>query len=148
MALLMTTILTTPNMLTASATEITLAALGLNTFLTMWRWNKMNPLYMLDTNIISDIFKLFPNQNVFIFSKIIDDIYANFPIIQYDNHSHRNFCYSSSSHFLRFFLIMPPSFDSGSSSNVKSSFGKLSFIKRKARYSLSLVSSELRRYET
>ncbi len=49
----MTTILTTPNILTASATEIILAALGLNTFLTMWRWNKMNPLYMLDTNIIS-----------------------------------------------------------------------------------------------
>jgi len=144
----MTTILTTPNILTASATEIILATLGLNTFLTMWRWNKMNPLYMLDTNIISDIFKPFPNQNVFIFSKLIDDIYANFPIIQYDNHSHRTFYYSSSSHFLRFFLIMPSVFDSGSSSNVKSSFGKLSFIKRKARYSLSLVSSELRRYET
>ena len=49
----------------------------------------MNPLYMLDTNIISDIFKLFPNQNVFIFSKLIDDIQANYPIIQYDNHAAR-----------------------------------------------------------
>lgn len=86
-ALQMTTILTTPNILTASATEITLAALGLNTFLTMCSWNKMNPLYMLDTNIISDIFKPFPNQNVFIFSKLIDDIQANYPIIQYDNHA-------------------------------------------------------------
>lgn len=82
----------------------------------------MNPLYMLNTNIISDIFKLFPNQNVFskleeyeklyaistttfnemlfgvqkmaegkkndyIFSKLIDDIQANYPIIQYDNHA-------------------------------------------------------------
>ena len=37
---------------------------------------------MLDTNIISDIFKLFPNQNVFIFSKLIDDIQANYPIIR------------------------------------------------------------------
>ena len=79
---------------------------------------------MLDTNIISDIFKLFPNQNVFskleeyeklyaisattfnemlfgvqkmaegkkndyIFSKLIDDIQANYPIIQYDNHAAR-----------------------------------------------------------
>jgi hypothetical protein len=33
-------------------------------------------------------------------SKLIDDIYANFQIIQYDNHSHHNFCYSSISHFL------------------------------------------------
>gem|GEM_PF-6470027 len=30
----------------------------------------MDPLYMLNTNIISDIFKLFPNQNVFIFQNL------------------------------------------------------------------------------
>ena len=82
----------------------------------------MRPYYLLDTNVISEIFKPFPCQKVFdnlgqyenlcalssttwnellfgvnamaegkkkdyIFSKLIDDIQANFPIIQYDNHS-------------------------------------------------------------
>ncbi len=82
----------------------------------------MRPYYLLDTNLISEIFKPFPCQNVFdklgnyenlcalsstswnellfgvnimaegkkkryIFSKLIDDIQANFPIIQYDNHA-------------------------------------------------------------
>ena len=82
----------------------------------------MRPYYLLDTNIISDIFKPYPSKKVFtkleqyeklcalssttwnellfgvnkitsgkkrdyIFSKLIDDIQANFPIIQYDNHA-------------------------------------------------------------
>ena len=82
----------------------------------------MRPYYLLDTNIISDIFNPFPNKSVFskleeyeklcalpsttwnemlfgaqrmqngkkkdyIFSKLIDDIQANYPIIEYDNHA-------------------------------------------------------------
>ena len=82
----------------------------------------MRPYYLLDTNIISEIFRPKPNQTVFdklikfenlcaipsttwnellygvnlmeksnkkdfIFSKLIDDIQAAYPIIQYDSHS-------------------------------------------------------------
>lgn len=59
----------------------------------------MNPLYMLDTNIISattfnemlfGVQKMAEGKkNDYIFSKLIDDIQANYPIIQYDNHAAR-----------------------------------------------------------
>ena len=82
----------------------------------------MRPYYLLDTNIISEIFRPKPDKKVFnklikyenlcaipsttwnellygvnlmekgnkkdfIFSKLIDDIQSNFPVIQYDSHT-------------------------------------------------------------
>lgn len=82
----------------------------------------MKPYYLLDTNIISELMRAFPNKNVvekaenyeklcaipattwnellfgvqrmndgkkkdLLFEDLIDDIQANYPIIEYDNHA-------------------------------------------------------------